>query len=304
MSVAKEWEGRSALRWILTQWCNYACWYCRQSHSRSQTFKGSPGHWADNATVEAWCAALDKHFSDARLSVFFEGGETMLDRKAVGSLLTHLHGSAYFDAARFDTNLSNKLYTWEVPRDKVVLVASLHPSEIAEDAFFAELNKTVASGWRVALVNLVVTPDRVSMLRKVFERAVAAGARLHAIPAFSYLEQFSREQIAELRKYISEVDWPRKTGESTLGKSCLFPSVAWEMYPDGSLHVGCHEGLVGSIFDDELPVRFSGRSPCPWPECCCEDKYHFLEEMDNRSGGERMPTDSMAKRVPLEVLHG
>lgn len=265
------------VHWLSTQWCNYSCWYCRQDHARKQTYKGSPGHWADCRPVADWAAAFDRHFWGDQLTLVVTGGEFLLDVKNARKLLFYLHDQPYFAAAHVDTNLSWDFERYEGLQDKVELVPSLHPTDMEEREFVAKLRAALARGWRVRRLNYVCTPDRVPTLARLHAEFASMGVRLNPLTAFGYVDQYSPNELAEFRRHIPKVVWPHRVNESTAGEPCLFPSLAYEMEADGSLFVGCSEELKGSIFDAELPKRPTGDVPCPHQDCFCDNKHPYME---------------------------
>jgi hypothetical protein len=292
--IEEFWKDRTVLRWMMTQWCNYACWYCRQDHSRVQMYRGGAGHWIDNRPIGDWLAALDR-FDGTTLVVLLTGGEPMLDRVPFRALLAHLSAASYVEAVRVDTNLSWRPHEY-APSPKVKLMASYHPSEVEEQQFFARLDAVLAEGWSVSVGNYVVTQDRVPDLPRVADLFASRGVPINVLPAFGAPELVD---VPALRRYIHPKDWPHRFGAETRGKPCLFPTAAYEMQPNGDIRVGCHGEMAGSIFA-ELPARFVGYTPCPHQDCFCVDKYTFLQEMDCNT--DPLPMESLRRRIPLEVL--
>lgn len=290
---------RTILRWMITQWCNYDCWYCRQDHARDQVYRGAKGHWADNAPVDRWLGAISHHFRSHRLNLHITGGETMLDKENMFKLLMRLHQMDFVETIRIDTNAS---WSWDTSfKSKVRLMVSYHPSETTDEVFFAKLDQLRSRDWNVEVVSYVVYADRIGDIARMHKAVTDHGIALNVLPAFGRSEFFSEEDVKELRKYISEKDWPNRFQDSTFQKDCLFPGIAYEMYPSGEIHVGCHDELKGSIFDEKLPDRMDGYSPCPHQKCYCEDKYMFLKEVGGAEVAQ-YPLEALASRIPLRVL--
>ncbi len=67
------------LRWLVTEWCNYRCGYCPQSHDRFARRGHFTAHAFDNFPLRRWLAAFERHFAERRLSLVMTGGEPMVD---------------------------------------------------------------------------------------------------------------------------------------------------------------------------------------------------------------------------------
>lgn len=106
-----------------------------------------------------------------------------------------------------DTNLSWDPAKFEgTPRPKVSMMASFHPSEIAEEDFFFKLRHVQTCGWRVRMVNYVVTPARVSDLKRLMVKCQQHGTPMTVLPCDSNSFQFSAEELGVLRDCISALD--------------------------------------------------------------------------------------------------
>lgn len=278
------------VRWICTQWCNYACKYCRQDHSRNSKYRGNASHWVDNASVSTWIDAFAEHFSGAHLAI--TGGEPMLDRKHMDELLCNVD----FSRMRMDTNGTSDPSKWKCDKSKVVLMMSYHPSEVSEDKFLDQLKRHLDCGWNVAMVTLVVLPDRFDMLKRMTSKTKPLGVPINANVYDGNLRHYTPEQVELLKAAVPSDDWYFRTGGTTLGMQCTYPAAAYEMYPDGSLEVACHPHLSGSVFGS-LPTLFEGSASCPKMRCTCLDKYSHLKDLGLNAGA--TPLESYAGRIPL-----
>jgi len=279
------WKGgtrqRRLIRWYSTQWCNYRCPYCPQKHERKQIFRGSPGHWFDNHPIDAWVAAFRKHFAAYDLALHFTGGEPMLDRRNVDELLTKLVAEPYLKAVKVDTNGTWNPESWSVPKDKLMFMMSYHPSEASDETFLSNIDRIRAAGWNVVVVNLVMLPGRFDVLPVMRDHLKPRGILINVIPVDGQIASFSQKEIAILREYTLPETWDVRTGASPYGQECLHPAVAYKVFPDGSLEVGCHEHLSGSLFDERLPDLFDSYVPCPRTQCLCIEKFTFLKDLGN-----------------------
>jgi len=93
------------IRWMITEWCNYNCPYCPQTHERkAQKGNGMTAHSFDNFPVEKWIEAFERHFAEYRLSLVTSGGEPMVDRKNMIVFLNAMSKRPTTESVRIDTN--------------------------------------------------------------------------------------------------------------------------------------------------------------------------------------------------------
>ena len=61
--------GTTLVRWLTTEWCNYSCPYCPQTHARWEP-KGDEftAHAFDNFPLDSWIEALLSHHKSNRVS--------------------------------------------------------------------------------------------------------------------------------------------------------------------------------------------------------------------------------------------
>lgn len=281
-----------AVRWLMTMWCNYRCWYCRQDHRRNNTFGPSDAvwsdvdngarptgraHWADNRVPLEWLEAFRQHFSQHRTTFTLTGGEPMLDLKNMSVLLPGLVEDSYVQSVRIDTNGS-----WDpakypnLDKSKIGLMVSYHPTEVGEAEFLSRLAALRDNGWRVGVVNLVAEPSAVSDLARL-ERAVRP-AVLSPLLAYASRQYYTEEQLEVLRLSMPAEDWYFKSGGSTLGSLCMYPALAYEVNPDGSVEAACSP-RIGSLFDAALPELPVGPVSCPLKKCTCTDRYSHNERI-------------------------
>lgn len=300
------WKGRGLLHWQMTMWCNYACKYCRQDHSRHSTLERWPwmdndvgnrppakAHWADNAPPELWLRALESCFKDRRMHILMTGGEPLLDRLNMERLLAGFASAPWVETFRIETNASARPHTWPIDWSKAEFMVSYHPDEVDRSKFFQYLDGMLDAGLCVPVVNLVVLPSRVPDLRRIAADLRARDVALAALPAYGSAMYYSPEQLVELKRFVPPVDWVFRSGGSTAGRSCLYPAIAYEMNPDGSASVACHP-QYGNVFDGSLPKSFDSCVPCPHPKCSCMVRYSFLRELDYNA--DSTPLAGYAKR--------
>mgnify|MGYP003750446563 FL=1 len=272
------------VRWFLTGWCNYDCAYCRQAHRRFGP-GGESNHAFDHHSVEEWCGAFGAHFGRRRLSLAISGGEPMLGRDHMVSLINHLSAMPTVECIRIDTNMSwdPRRFT-QMERAKLLLNCSYHPHAAPIDAFCDKIEILLEQGYRVGMVNFVLTRDNIGVFREAEKRLNAMGVVLNANPDFQQGGDYSHEQHGLLREELPRADYLYKTRlASPYRKKCLFPAVAYQMDQRGAMNVGCHPDIRGSLFDDELPETFAGPGPCPQKSCGCLDMYSFLGEVNRNT---------------------
>jgi organic radical activating enzyme len=278
-------EGTPAvmLRWLITEWCNFKCSYCFQaSHDRfTRKKRGLTAHAFDNFSVELWLSALERHFSEKRLSLTITGGEPMLDVRNMRILLDRLGASPWCVAIRIDTNASwgPEAYSG-MNKAKLILNCSYHPSMVNEERYIAKLRAIKEAGFNVGMVNYVLSGEQKHDFFRIREKLGTLGIPVNANPEFQERYSYDEEFLKELRECILEQDFYFKIGRSPRGKTCLYPSVGYEMSQTGCLSVGCIGSRRGSLFDPVLPSIGDRSIACPHNECSCIDKYSFLLQIN------------------------
>lgn len=267
-----EWKGngRILLRIMLSRWCNYACPYCPQDHSRHQTYKGASGHWADRASPQEWLDAIERQLSQHSLNVHLTGGEPMLDKRNMEPLLRGLVEFPFVRHVHIDTNLSWRPARWMVAPGKIGLQVSFHPSETSEAEFFAKMRELRDCGWTIDSANMVV--DREMDIQGFIDRFAAAGVTLNVSPLWN------GTTTVDLSRWVHQTDLRFRSGEVTGGRMCLYPAVTYDVHPSGKLQVGCHPEQSGDLFGamPKLPETYV---PCPDSRgCYCEERYTFLKD--------------------------
>ena len=96
------------LRWFMSEWCNYACPYCSQTHGRNAAKgHGMTAHAFDNFPLEQWQDAFERHFANVNLAVLITGGEPFVDRKAMPRFLKTVGNEAPSPTARCHTVIAS-----------------------------------------------------------------------------------------------------------------------------------------------------------------------------------------------------
>lgn len=268
------------VRWLVTEWCNYRCPYCPQTHGRyASKGNGFTAHAFDNFPLEQWLQAFRRHFADQRLSLVISGGEPLLDRKNMPLLLTAFHEMTEVECIRLDTNVSWQVDWYRnVDKSKILLMCTYHPTQVDEQPFFERIERLLESGFQIGMINYVMTSQQREKYFVYKEKFRKLGVPLHPNPLWGKRGQHSAEDMALFESELPPLDYLYRTGKnSPKGKKCLFPSLAYELDYRGKIRVGCHPSASGSFFDQELPALFAGPVPCPHTKCVCLGKYSFLE---------------------------
>lgn len=268
------------VRWLCSQWCNYSCEYCAQQHNRKQIYRGSPGHWADNRPWQEWYGAFERHFGAYDTTFHITGGEPLLDRKNMLSLLVALTSAPWVKVVGFDTNGTFASDWPGVDLAKVELQLSFHPTQTTEDAYFGRLNALLAAGWRVLYTAFVVHPGQFADLRRFAQRSMSAGIPVHVMPLDFDIRTYSAAEQKEFQLYIPAVD-VYQMGDRTRGESCRYPTLAYEIDPNGKAIVPCHRtyGMAyhGDLFAELPPLK--SHNICPKTTCTCEERYTHIDRL-------------------------
>lgn len=268
------------VRWHMTEWCNYHCPYCPQTHGRYVPKGGGfTAHAFDNFPLQQWLQAFRRHFADQRLSLVISGGEPLIDKKNMPLLLTAFHEMPAVECIRINTNVAWQVDWYRnVDKSKIILMCTYHPTQVNEQHFFARIDKVLESGFQIGMINYVLTPQQRETYFVYKEKFGKLGIPLHPNPLWDQSGQHSAEDMALFANELPPLDYLYRTGKnSPKGNKCLFPSLAYELDYQGKIMVGCHPTASGSFFDQELPALFAGPVSCPRTKCFCLDKYSFLE---------------------------
>ncbi len=273
-------KNTNLIQWLISEWCNYSCYYCHQTHDRySHKGEGVTAHAFDNFPLYSWLDAFRRHFANERLSFVITGGEPLIDKKNMPLLLKSLSDMTNVDSIRIDTNVSWNLDWYkDLDKSKIILMCTYHPSQIKEENFLLKIRNVLDNGFEIGMVNYVLTQDSLNNFFSLKEKFRAFGIPLHPNPLWNSTGKYSPEDMKIFEVELPEQDYLYRTGiMSPNGKNCLFPSIAYEIDYLGNVKVGCHPKASGNIFDSNLPPLFPEPVPCPYSSCACLHKYSFLE---------------------------
>lgn len=271
------------VRWFVTEWCNYRCPYCPQTHDRrAAKGDGMTAHAFDNFPLEQWQDAFDRHFDNQRLSLVITGGEPMTDRRNMGGILRHLTSKSNVECIRIDTNAWWKPEQFpDIDKSKIILMCTFHPSQISESEFRAKMITFLESGFEIGMVNYVMNDANIDAFEERRASFARDGITLHPNPLWMSNGQYSEDNLNIMQRALPDLDYRFRTGQSDPhGMACSFPAIAYELDYKGNVISGCQPELKGSFFDEVLPDRPDAPIPCPLRSCVCLDKYSFLSGVE------------------------
>jgi hypothetical protein len=274
------------LRWFMTEWCNYTCPYCSQTHARDAgKGHGLTAHAFDNFSVESWQQAFERHFGDTRLAVLMTGGEPFVDRKSMVPFLAFLAAMPAVQSIRIDTNAWWKPEPYrDLDKSKIVLMCTLHPSQTPPARFLQRIDALMGAGFHVGMVNYVMSAENLPHYLHYKEGLRQRRIPLHPNPLWDSTGTYSADDLHLLKSELEEADFLYRSGiASPKGEKCLYPALAYELDYLGRVQVGCHAAASGNFFAPRLPRLFMGPVPCPMSRCVCLDKYSFLSAMNRNT---------------------
>ena len=271
------------VRWMMTEWCNYSCSYCPQTHGRwAEKGDGLTAHAFDNFPLDQWLEAFERHFASYRLSLVITGGEPMVDRKNMIAFLKHMSAQSFVECIRIDTNLwwDPELFAgWDF--SKIILMCTFHPTQVDEEKFIQRITRLIDMGVSIGMVNYVMDDASPQKFKERSMRFAELGVILHPNPLWGKGGTYTESDLDLMRLALPDRDFRlRSSTESTKGKSCHFPIIAYEMNYKGIVAIGCYSKCSGGFFEEKLPkLPVPDRTvavPCPFNHCSCLDKYSFL----------------------------
>lgn len=267
------------VRWMLSEWCNYRCPYCPQTHDRrAPKGNGFTAHGFDNHSVQRWLEAFERHFSSRLLVLVMTGGEPMLDRRAMTLLINTLSAAPWVASLRIDTNAWWRADQFpDLDTRKLILMCTFHPSQTNLDDFLTNLRTYRAAGIEIGMVNYVMDAANVPAFETLRQTFAAEGVVLAPNPLWTGTGTYSAEADDLLRRYLPALDYTFRAGASPHGRSCRFPGISYEMDFTGRIHPGCFPRQAGLFFDETLPALPLPVTACPAKGCACLDKYSFLD---------------------------
>ncbi|MGA0608256.1 hypothetical protein ACO2Q0_19865 [Phenylobacterium sp. VNQ135] len=280
--------------------CNYKCPYCVAGHAPPEGRGPSP--WNEERYLQIVDNLCKLPFPiNIRIGV---GGEFFISKVLVEGA-RRLGASDNVRVLNLITNLSfhPKQYARilaGVPKEKVALVASYHPTEIKnEDAWIAAAQEL---GTYYDLTTMSVAyPPSLHKLPEVKAKFEAAGVD-HFVQPFigeydgkTYPQAYTEEERAIIRQVIySRHDWEfllnlKRPGLCNAGFKYLFVDPEGVVYPCGGAQ---HLKPMGDLSQSPEVTFFAGPKPCPAMACQCdtenintkvfEEHYAYLDKNQHR----------------------
>jgi len=268
------------LEWVLTERYNYRCRYCEQDHRAKGAFQYHP--------AAVWKQEFDRHFKEKgrNLSLAITGGEALVHPE-IWEFLEALSVEDYAVNISLDTNLSPMACrSLTTPRrinlGRFWLSAGFHPDTTTFEDFIGRLVQVQEAGHRFFYINYVITDASIDAYEDRRDQLKELGVILHPNPFFPAPRKPNPRHQTLIKRHLNAVDFPYKMSTtSPKGKLCLSPAVAYVMLATGKLYVSCasFKQLSGDFFDEELPTRFEGYTPCSHATCGTIYRYSFLKEL-------------------------
>lgn len=286
MEIWRPKEGTPAVlvRWMMTEWCNYRCPYCPQTHERwIQKGEGKTAHAFDNFPLAQWLEAFERHFASYRLSLVITGGEPMVDRKNTLEFLSQMSAKSFVECIRIDTNLwwKPELFA-DLDCSKIILMCTFHPSQVDEEQFIQRIKKLIDMGVSIGMVNYVMNDINLEKFKERSKRFAELGVMLHPNPLWGKGGLYTEPDLMLMCSTLPDHDFKFRSGtESPKGKPCHYPVISYEMDYKGYVAPGCFSQYWGKFFDEKLPRlgapdTVAQAVSCPHNSCVCLDKYSFL----------------------------
>ena len=226
------------VNWYMTQWCNYSCQYCPVPvfHKRTTSGQRQP-HAFDHYPVEHWLQAFDT-LSASKLHVHLTGGEPFLDRR---NLLVLLEGLVRRNISTcISTNGAwDPEYFRGLDKRNIFLDIGFHPTQTSLPRLLEQIKRILRSGFRIAIVNYVVSPENIDLFETAYDALVSEGQFVQVSAMFPTGVHLSREDRSEreleiLVRHNTPLDlhykllWP-----SMNRRMCLYPTRNYQLLWDG-----------------------------------------------------------------------
>lgn len=269
----------------MTQWCNYSCPYCPVLvfHQRTKSKKPQP-HAFDHHPVEKWLALFDT-IQASTFHIHLTGGEPFLDRQNLKVLL-----AGFAERPRIRTYISTNgawdpAYFSDLDKSNIFLDVGFHPTQTSLDELIKQVRRIRGAGFRIAIVNYVLSPENTEIFDEAFSRLTADGFFVNVSTMYPTGEHLSRDyrtdrELEILVRHNTPVDLHYKVLEpETQGKPCFYPAMNYSLGWDGSVNAACMEGS-SNVFESGFPQLPRHAVPCAHRVCigCCEMYRAIAEE--------------------------
>jgi organic radical activating enzyme len=273
------------ISWHLSSWCNYSCPYCPVLvfHKRS-TAKARQRHAFDYYPVEQWVEAL-VNLPYERVIIGLNGGEPMLDRKNVHTLLDRITETGRFEIS-IETNGSwaPEFFKGLAGRP-IFLNVAFHPLDVDFETFYQRVSQIRNAGFHVAMVNMVLDPGNIPVIEKAVDRLERDGffvnlSVMQPTGIYSGRTERTERELELIEAYNTPLDIKYKVLKPpTQGALCFYPAMTYYLEYDGSIRIFCSKDRPQNLFTDGLPPLPREAVPCPFDRCGgCNDMYRSLAD--------------------------
>jgi organic radical activating enzyme len=266
------------IRFLITDWCNYSCGYCNDYKRKVDS-----SHAFTHYPLEQWIAAFGSIPYEFILEI--TGGEPFLDQENFMLFLKRIASMDRCKILRINTNGSciPKIQDFNPQQaEKLKLNISYHPTQISFDLFKEKINEIVSYGWDIEMINYVMERDQ----RKQYEEIRDYFSKkfdIYVNPNPNFYEKFTKQKKKEFSRYLCKNDLLQKTGAITSGKICYFPSIGYNLMPDGVMYRACVGKEPIDFIRNSKDLRLSTQpAHCPLFRCVCLDMYAFLDDFPKR----------------------
>lgn len=285
--AAPPWPHQPTVEWQVVGQCNYDCSYCIQSRKHRVGINGNESL----ARAIDWLATLP--VDDAGpWEVKTTGGEPFSFRGFLDVVVPGLMERTPHHMSTL-TNLSAPASTLQkfasLTRGRLrVVSASLHLEHTTPTQFLARLSAlrdAVDDDVRI-VVNAVLVPDRLEVVREAQQAVEAAGFRFfpQLMKVKGGVFAYSPQQWAQVKHIVGDLDDAARTRSANLapaytGRHCWAGARYFVLTKEGDAY-SCRtakrhgEGFLGNVYAttndvDDAVVLHPGARACPYTICPC-----------------------------------
>lgn len=258
--------------------CNFSCPYCVAGHAKEGGRDASPWDEERYFTIIDNLGHLDFPVN-IRIGV---GGEFFLSKPLVEGA-RRLSQSDSVVGLNLITNLSFSFNQYQrildgFPHEKLALVASCHPSEIANLDAWIQVAAQMSAQYDLITL-FVAYPPALHILRDLKQRLTDKGLEVFVQPFIgqyqgrSYPQAFSEEERDLIRslaysrhdhEYLLNT---RRPGLCHAGARAFYVDPWGLAYPCG---IGTYEQAIGNLAQSPTITLRDGPRPCPFATCQCD----------------------------------
>ena len=164
----------------------------------------------------------------------------------------------------------------------IFLDIGFHPTQTSLPRLLEQIKRILRSGFRIAIVNYVVSPENIDLFEAAYDALVSEGQFVQVSAMFPTGVHLSREDRSERELEILvrhntplnlhyKLLWPRMNR-----RMCLYPTRNYQLLWDGTAQISCMEESQ-NVFDSGFPELPAQAVPCPRYQCIgCTDMYRSL----------------------------